>query len=544
MPEIFSPTSEINNQRTYNSKSFFTSDGQIAREFRVKWIHYFDNNNTWQEIDSKFVDLGTHFEITKAPFIARVPKTSAGIAEFVSNNRWDVFEKRIIPDGPFTQTIKALNVADVPGQIEMGDLGFGNTQYVVYPGAYPTINADLIYWVHHGRAPRLRKLVRFNSNPGVVADLRLEFELTYSSEIEIKSQKEILSQAEIALVETHLKKARDIEALKQKSKFRDMMLAELDALDVKRQVWNKVEKLITKRGISHRPIGAIGRRGIGLKDFLIWDSDKKRQSLEGKQPLEVEYEKIGSIYKLTKIIPKSFLDTALYPVYTDTTSTFFPDPNVETTSVDGWVETDRANETWTAMIDHTGTGANDIDASATQAVFTVGGATSPNWNRIRFSVTIFDTSSIPDTDTIDSATHSGYCPSTDDVPDYGVAMVSFRPATASSTALASADYQASKQGTLTSATTIDIGSVTVNAYNDFTLNAAGLTGISKTGVTKLGFTTDKHQGGADTPPTWQSGEGFNAAGMSYAETADTTQDPKLVVVHSAAASNHWLLMGV
>lgn len=214
-----------------------------------------------------------------------------------------------------------------------------------------------------------------------------------------------------------------------------------------------------------------------------------------------------------------------------TTTTVYPDASPESTSVDGWTETDRFDETWASIVSRTGTNAVDTDASAV-TVFTVAGPTTNKWNRARFSVTIFDTSSIPDTDKIDSATHSGYVTAIDDTPDYGVAMVSFQTTTGSNTAVVAADYQASRAGTLTSDTSIDVGSVTTGAYNDFPLNAAGLAIISKTGVTKLGFTTDKHQ--SETQPTWQSGEGYNNITMSFADTAGTTQDPKLVIESSAA----------
>src|SRR3990167_7733871 len=316
---------EYRNNRTWNSKTF-TTGGQTQREFHIKWLHYLDDNGQWQDIDPNFVQIGEKFTVEKAPFKIEVPLRSIGTAVFTSNNRYDIFEKARINDAPFSQTIKALGVVDVPGEIETGNLGFGEVSYVVYKNAYPTLNADLIYWVHHGRAPRLKKIVRFNSKPS--EDVRLEFEIGYSDDPEIKSTKETLNPAEITQVNAHLKQARAYEKLNDKAMFVPMMREDLAAHDVWRKPWDKQGKLITKKGISHRPTWAIGRRGIGIKDPSIWDATQRK-------PIEIEYEKIGTVYKLTKIIRVSDFSDMQEVFYTDTVSTFYPNPNVEVTSADG-----------------------------------------------------------------------------------------------------------------------------------------------------------------------------------------------------------------
>jgi len=206
--------------RTWNSKSFVNSFGEIEREFRIKWIHYLDSDDTFKDIDVSLVDNGTHFGIVGAPFQVKIPKSSIGTAEFISDNRWDIFEKKKITDPPFTQTIRALGINDVAGVRETGNLGFGQVEYVVYPDAYP--KADLIYWVSHGKAPRLKKLVRFREDPLVTQDVRLEFELSYSSDCEIKYYKEALTAVDEARIKDHLKKARDVEKLKLRSKFAEI----------------------------------------------------------------------------------------------------------------------------------------------------------------------------------------------------------------------------------------------------------------------------------------------------------------------------------
>ena len=73
-------------------------------------------------------------------------------------------------------------------------------------------------------------------------------------------------------------------------------------------------------------------RGFGMKKFLIWDS-ATNTPIRNIQPIDVELS--GNLI-LTKKLDLSFFDDAVYPVYTDTTTTFNPDADAESTSVDGW----------------------------------------------------------------------------------------------------------------------------------------------------------------------------------------------------------------
>ncbi|MCH7535707.1 MAG: hypothetical protein IH948_08200, partial [Bacteroidetes bacterium] len=201
---------EYNYLRQYNSKTFFRNS-QIEIEIHGKWIHYFDRTKTWKDIDTDFVDKGNFFGMDKANFEVEAPKLSTGIAKFISSNRWDIFEKKEITDPPFTQSIRAIDVAEVEGKIEEGNLGWGHVNYVIYPNAYPKYNADLIYYVHFGRAPVLKKLIRFNSDPNLIEDIRLEFEFSYSEDCEIKCSKEVLTQRDLIKIKSHFKKDREIE---------------------------------------------------------------------------------------------------------------------------------------------------------------------------------------------------------------------------------------------------------------------------------------------------------------------------------------------
>ena len=162
---------KLNNQRSWNARP--APEG--GTEFHVGWVNYLDENDKWQEIDCTFQDTGTHFEITKAPFSIKLPKTlKGGDVIFTGDNRFDVHKKEIITDSPFDLAFDFEGADDVPGAIE----GEHNDR-IVYKNAYPQYNADVVYYVQNHRAPRLRKLVVFNSKPDITEDVRISFFVAY-----------------------------------------------------------------------------------------------------------------------------------------------------------------------------------------------------------------------------------------------------------------------------------------------------------------------------------------------------------------------------
>lgn len=139
----------------------------------------------------------------------------------------------------------------------------------------------------------------------------------------------------------------------------------------------------------------------------------------------------------------------------------------------------------------------------------------------------FDTSAIADTDTISAAVLSlfggGSAPGTNftaeaRVYDWGgtVTTADFRTGT---------QYNA-----LTIAATFATAGWSTSAYNDFTESGTNLqAAVNKTGTTYLVCSSDKLA--SNTAPT-----GFDDVQCSTADTAGTTNDPKLVVTHVAAAN--------
>lgn len=215
------------------------------------------------------------------------------------------------------------------------------------------------------------------------------------------------------------------------------------------------------------------------------------------------------------------------------TTTFYPDPDVESTSVDGYAEHlygAGSGQTWATIVAAAGTAATDDRSTNSIAASALADTGDGNWREIIRGIFLFDTSAITDTDSIDSATFSIYVPSVTDVADQLIGVVASAPA--SNTALVGGDYDS--LGTTRFATDIDVTSLSTSAYNDFALNASGLAAITTTGVTKLG--TRLSGDIDDTTPTWSSGV-EPRVNCYCAEATDTTSDPKLVVVHSAAAGS-------
>jgi len=210
-----------------------------------------------------------------------------------------------------------------------------------------------------------------------------------------------------------------------------------------------------------------------------------------------------------------------------TVSTFFPDADVENTSVDGLTGSDGVNNSWTLTRDDSG--ANSGPSSATDRTSIKTTATTNNWNHIYRSIFLFDTSSLGDADTIDSVTLDRVFT----LRDEGIASQSMTLTTstpASNTDIVNADF--TQFGTTKQATDVTLASLTVDSstYNSMTLNSTGLGNISKTGITKFGTRITSDNDNAE--PTWASDVGAQVNGATADEVLSEDKRPKLVVTHT------------
>jgi hypothetical protein len=97
------------------------------------------------------------------------------------------------------------------------------------------------------------------------------------------------------------------------------------------------------------------------------------------------------------------------------------------------------------------------------------------------AVTNFDTDALTAEATISGAVYSIMGSTDSDTNDGKICIVAF---TGNASTLVATDYN--DFGTTDFATRLDIGSYSLTSYNDFTLNASGISNISKTGISKFG----------------------------------------------------------
>lgn len=216
--------------------------------------------------------------------------------------------------------------------------------------------------------------------------------------------------------------------------------------------------------------------------------------------------------------------------------TTYPDPNAETTTVDGAVARDGTLESWAACHDAaSGTGAQDSSSQSNMCYVTDGLPTDQKW--CYRAIFLYDTSSIGDSDTIGGGEFSAYVTSIydeslGDASKEYLTICSSNPA--SNTAIATSDYDYNDFGT--THLTDDVNTFTntsYNAYLNFPLNTDGKSFISKTGVTKLAM----RQGYdiSNTEPISSSGYPNNGInGGRWADYSGTNNDPRLSVVYGAA----------
>lgn len=213
----------------------------------------------------------------------------------------------------------------------------------------------------------------------------------------------------------------------------------------------------------------------------------------------------------------------------NTTDLFYPEAEPGSTTVDGKI---KANGIVYLTVHDAASGDDDNDATTKDTL--VGQLLSGGVTYFIYrSHTGFDTSSLPDTDTIDSATLTMTSDGAYDLTGDNTWTVHiFAHTLSANTNLAAGDYNKTSYGATSwgsiAATDADIAD---GSAWSITLNSDGKTGISKTGVTNIGFRSTRDfqdNSGAGTAPT-----GAEYLQTYFADNAGTTNDPLLTVVHSA-----------
>ncbi len=219
----------------------------------------------------------------------------------------------------------------------------------------------------------------------------------------------------------------------------------------------------------------------------------------------------------------------------NTTSTFYPDA----TAVDGDIQnTQVPGVSWATLHDASAGTTVFNRPTSNHAWMIASHATSPNWRDIFRGIFQFDTSSIPDTDIISSATLSLFGFAKTDTGGFALASNIYASSPASLTALVLGDYD--QVGTTAFSSDFPYASFSTSSYNDFSFNATGIAAISKSGSSKFSYRSVKDAD--NTPPTHPGSQQSNSVEIYYSGFSGTANDPKLVVEHAADTLGNFFLI--
>lgn len=219
------------------------------------------------------------------------------------------------------------------------------------------------------------------------------------------------------------------------------------------------------------------------------------------------------------------------PAIALTTTTFFPDPNVESTSVDGYAARQAVSESWGTIKAGAGNFSGDSDVSG-PAFFASNAATSGKWYGLYRSIFLFDTSALGSTASISSAVMSLRGTTKFDQGGNAPSADVYTSTPASNTAVVNGDFTQLGTTSQTGAP-VAYASLSTVAYTDFTFSATGISNVSLTGISKFGVREATYDVGSSTP-SWTADSDEMSWTVIFADTALTTTDPKLVITYSVS----------
>ena len=214
------------------------------------------------------------------------------------------------------------------------------------------------------------------------------------------------------------------------------------------------------------------------------------------------------------------------------TLTVYPDAASGSTTCDGQVANypGGAGVVWATLIAASGN-FNDVNTTAGGLIQIESTTTTDQWDAMLRSIFTLDTSALTSSASISSAIFSIYGSTKADNIACSPTINVYDATPAVNNNLADGDFsQCGSTSFLDSSLTYSAWSTT--GYNDFTFNATGVAAISKTGITKLSIRNANFDVAA-TSPTWPGGSAKQSymAG-NFADTADVTSDPKLVITYT------------
>lgn len=210
-------------------------------------------------------------------------------------------------------------------------------------------------------------------------------------------------------------------------------------------------------------------------------------------------------------------------------ATYYPDAGSGSTTVDGYVGRGGVSESWSSIRNHTDGNGTATAGDPDVAAMLEASVTTDEWATLTRGFFTFDSSALTASATISAAVFSIYGSSKADTlgtstSQGSILVVSSNPAL--SNTLGNADYDQIGSTSFGSKT---YANYSASAYNDFTMNASGISNVSKTGISK--FAVRIGADFFDSTPTWSSGASIILEAR-FADATGTTNDPKLVVTYT------------
>ena len=289
--------------------------------------------------------------------------------------------------------------------------------------------------------------------------------------------------------------------------------------------WRPMSEICSHHGNRHIELNTEWR--LAHPRFIDWLT--KRQAIFGQKLL---------LPTPFGFIPSKYQDTVRPTLNVGlTTTTVYPDPHPETTTVDGrLVYYTGGAGNWDTIMDASSTNyALPSEATFGDWSLQYMPSGASGWRVIAAVVTTFDTSSIG-TDTIDSAVVSIYGGTDTSSPQGGITSAERRYAFGFMSANPGANLVTSDWANLIHtiySNEIDGTGWSTSSYNDFTLTSGGEALINKTGVSPLYSSSAYVVEDIEPAGSWASSRYGFGNHFKLAETSGTSTDPKLVIEHSA-----------
>lgn len=228
-----------------------------------------------------------------------------------------------------------------------------------------------------------------------------------------------------------------------------------------------------------------------------------------------------------------FTNQSFLPQIHLSTLTAYPDPDPETTTVDGNVR--RITSAAYATL-RSGAGEQAFPSTAAvDALWTRCDTVSNQLDRLSRYAILFDGNSMGAGATVNSGTVSIRATGKSSALGGDIVLVSSNPFSNTNLTVPASDddYAVARWGSTDLSTRVAYSAISTAAYHDFTLNASGLSNVSVTSISKFGV-RDSYDVD-NSAPTWGSGAESYIT-VNCADTADTTTDPKMVIDYTAAAA--------